>query len=74
MTAEVAHVLLEELPRQSVKSIEEARMADIAKCAHPACNCMVTKGGDFGKYCSETCKEKGDQTELRCDCRHPGCR
>jgi hypothetical protein len=49
-------------------------MADTPqKCAHPACSCMVTKGGEWGKYCSEVCKEKGQQTELRCECRHPGC-
>jgi hypothetical protein len=35
---------------------------------------MVEKGGEWGKYCSETCKEKRDQVELRCDCRHPACR
>jgi hypothetical protein len=34
----------------------------------------VSKGGEFGKYCSQSCREKGDQIELRCDCRHPGCR
>jgi hypothetical protein len=49
-------------------------MADVNKCAHPACNCTVTKGGEFGKYCSEHCKKKADQIELRCDCRHPVCR
>ncbi len=49
-------------------------MADATKCAHPACNCTVTKGGEFGKYCSEHCKKKADQIELRCDCRHPVCR
>lgn len=49
-------------------------MADTEKCAHPACECIVAKGGQWGKYCSETCKEKGAQTELHCDCRHAGCR
>ena len=48
-------------------------MADTAKCAHPACTCMVSKGGDYGKYCSEHCKEMRNVTELRCGCRHPGC-
>jgi hypothetical protein len=48
-------------------------MADTAKCAHPACNCMVGKGGAFGKYCSEYCKDAGDKTELRCGCKHPAC-
>jgi hypothetical protein len=30
--------------------------------------------GAFGKYCSEHCREAADQTELMCDCKHPGCR
>ena len=45
-----------------------------AKCAHPACLCMVTKASEFGKYCSEHCKEAAGETELRCDCQHPLCR
>ena len=49
-------------------------MADKVKCAHPACSCMVEKGGQYGKYCSEHCKEKRDSIELRCECRHPECR
>jgi hypothetical protein len=49
-------------------------MADAKKCAHPACECLVEKGGRFGKYCSEVCKEKGDTIELHCDCQHPPCR
>jgi hypothetical protein len=44
-----------------------------AKCAHPACNCTVAEKGEFGKYCSEHCKEAKQITELRCGCRHPGC-
>ena len=32
-------------------------MAD--KCAHPACECTVAKGGQWGKYCSEYCKKQG---------------
>jgi hypothetical protein len=35
---------------------------------------MVQKGGEYGKYCSEHCKEKGEQTELRCECGHQACR
>jgi hypothetical protein len=46
---------------------------DTNKCAHPACNCTVAKGGPFGKYCSEHCKEARDIIELHCDCKHPGC-
>ena len=49
-------------------------MADAKKCAHPACECMVEKGGPYGKYCSEVCQKKGDTTELHCDCQHPACR
>jgi hypothetical protein len=49
-------------------------MADSAPCAHPACTCTVAPHGPFGKYCSEHCKQKGDMTELRCGCNHPGCR
>jgi hypothetical protein len=52
----------------------EVHMADTNKCAHPACNCTVTGGGPFGKYCSEHCKNAGQQTELRCGCQHPACR
>jgi hypothetical protein len=48
-------------------------MADTQKCAHPSCTCMVKTAGPYGKYCSESCKEKRQQTELRCECRHPAC-
>ena len=44
------------------------------KCAHPACDCHVAKGGPFGKYCSEHCKHAGGISELRCYCQHPACR
>ena len=43
------------------------------KCAHPACQCMVDKKGEYGKSCSDHCKKAGDVTELRCGCRHPEC-
>ena len=49
-------------------------MEDSEKCAHPACSCTVTKGGEWGKYCSEQCKVKGSGIELRCDCPHAACR
>ena len=48
-------------------------MADTNNCAHPGCGCKVSKGGRYGKYCSEHCREAGDQIELRCDCKHPEC-
>ena len=49
-------------------------MAEAAKCAHPACECIVQPNGPFGKYCSEHCKQAGQKIELRCDCQHPACR
>ena len=42
----------------------------LAKCADPACNCTVPEKGEFGKYCSEHCKEAGKITELRCTADH----
>ena len=42
-------------------------MANPTKCAHPQCNCRVPEHGQYGKYCSEHCREAGDQTELMCD-------
>jgi hypothetical protein len=35
---------------------------------------MVQKNAEFGKYCSEHCKEAAKFTELRCGCQHPECR
>jgi hypothetical protein len=49
-------------------------MTNSQKCAHPACSCQADKSGEWGKYCSEYCKKKGDSIELRCECRHPECR
>jgi hypothetical protein len=49
-------------------------MADTQKCAHPACECMVAKGGEWGKFCSAHCKEMASKTTLRCECNHPACR
>jgi hypothetical protein len=47
-------------------------MADKKKgmCAHPACNCMVSKGE---KYCSAYCHDAADTTEISCNCEHAGC-
>ena len=45
-----------------------------AKCAHPACECLVEKGGAYGRFCSEHCKHAGNITELRCECQHLECR
>ena len=44
------------------------------KCAHPSCLCIVAKDSAWGKYCSEHCKQKGQQAELQCYCQHPACR
>lgn len=39
------------------------------KCAHPSCDCTVQPGM---KFCSDYCKS-APETELHCNCRHPGC-
>jgi hypothetical protein len=52
--------------------MSDPKVAD--KCAHPSCNCTVSKDGAHGKYCSEHCKEMRQQVELRCGCQHPECR
>ena len=44
-------------------------MAELKKCAHPACNCPV----DGDKYCSNYCHDAGSLTELACNCPHAGC-
>ena len=46
-------------------------MISKSKCAHPACNCIP----DYAeKYCSATCADAKDLTELACQCDHPVCR
>jgi hypothetical protein len=50
-------------------------MAESTKCAHPPCSCRVAKDSPYGKYCSPLCKEAGaEETEVFCECHHPGCR
>ena len=49
-------------------------MAEKIKCAHDACNCTVDKNGEYGKSCSEHCRDMKNKIELRCDCPHPECR
>ena len=44
---------------------------EIKKCKHPACRCQVSNKDD--DYCSQSCKDAGDTTELACNCNHPGC-
>jgi hypothetical protein len=48
-------------------------MASSDKCAHENCVCTVSKGGDFGAYCSSYCREAKGITDLRCECGHAGC-
>jgi metallothionein len=43
---------------------------DSKKCAHPACACVA---GQHDKYCSQSCKESADLTEIACQCGHPAC-
>ena len=40
------------------------------KCAHPACDCEVTKDQT---YCSAYCKDAGETTEISCNCGHARC-
>jgi len=43
---------------------------EVKKCAHPACKCQAPEGED---YCSESCKDAADMTEISCCCEHPEC-
>jgi hypothetical protein len=45
-------------------------MTERKKCAHPACTCATS---DNQKYCSQTCQDAKNLTELVCQCDHPGC-
>lgn len=45
-------------------------MEENNKCAHPACSCTAMKGS---KYCSQSCSDARDTTEIACNCGHPGC-
>jgi hypothetical protein len=40
------------------------------RCDHPACECIVSKDTD---YCSQSCEDAGDMTEISCNCGHAGC-
>ena len=46
-------------------------MAEVKKCAHPACTCIPP---EKQKYCSEVCEDAKNMTELTCQCDHPACR
>ena len=48
-------------------------MAKTEKCAHDICVCMVPEDGDFGKYCSDHCKDMSKISTLRCECGHEAC-
>lgn len=40
-------------------------------CANPSCNCRVENAGD---YCSESCRQHGDDNNLdHCTCGHGDC-
>jgi hypothetical protein len=56
------------------QELREVEMAEPAKCAHPACDCVVQQNSPYGKYCSDYCKRAAQTTELHCNCHHPGCR
>jgi hypothetical protein len=44
------------------------------KCAHPPCTCKVNENGLYGAYCSEFCKQAGDNViEVFCECHHIQC-
>jgi hypothetical protein len=45
-------------------------MPETKKCEHPACSCMVPEGTT---YCSQSCEDAADMTEISCNCGHPGC-
>jgi len=40
------------------------------KCAHPACNCMVSSSS---AYCSPYCHDAAGTEEIACNCGHGGC-
>ena len=42
---------------------------ELTKCAHPACECFT----DGREYCSQSCEEAADLTEIACQCGHPSC-
>ena len=46
-------------------------MADASKCAHPSCQCTVTKSGPYGSTVVSTAKQAGQQTELGADASIP---
>ncbi len=46
-------------------------MADTSKkCAHPSCKCIAP---EHQKYCSSSCEDAGDLTEINCNCGHAAC-
>jgi hypothetical protein len=49
---------------------EETFMTHHKKCGHPACSCVPAENQ---MYCSQTCQDAKNLTELVCQCDHPGC-
>jgi hypothetical protein len=45
-------------------------MPETKKCEHPACTCMAPAES---KYCSQSCEDAADMTEISCNCGHAGC-
>ena len=45
-------------------------MSEPKKCARSICSCVVPDGE---KYCSQMCEDSKGFTEIKCDCKHPGC-
>ena len=40
------------------------------KCKHEGCSCMAAEGQD---YCSPSCHDARDVTDIMCNCGHPDC-
>jgi hypothetical protein len=45
-------------------------MSEAKKCAHVSCSCICSDGK---KFCSQLCEDSKGVTDLKCDCKHPGC-
>jgi hypothetical protein len=45
-------------------------MTETKKCEHPACTCMARAESN---YCSQSCEDAADMTEISCNCGHAGC-
>jgi metallothionein len=45
-------------------------MADVKKCANPACSCVPSAKD---KFCSPHCEALKGAVEVMCKCGHPSC-